>query len=59
MADFYGMIQWIPGNLAKLKLRRMIHYLWQIDRWRKEEHQETAIQTQNRRRAMADRLHPR
>jgi hypothetical protein len=29
-----------PGNLAKLKLRRMIRCLRRIDRWRKEEHQE-------------------
>jgi hypothetical protein len=29
-----------PGNLAKLKLRRLIRYLWRIDRWRKEERQE-------------------
>jgi hypothetical protein len=48
-ADFYGMIQWIPEILLKLKLRRLIRYLWRIDRWRKEEHQETAIRTQNRR----------
>jgi hypothetical protein len=45
-----------PGNLAKLKLRRLIRYLRRINRWRKEEHQETAIPMQNRRRAMADIL---
>jgi cell wall assembly regulator SMI1 len=44
-----------PGNLAKLKLHRLIHCLRRIDRWKKE-HQETAIQTQNRRGAMADIL---
>jgi hypothetical protein len=49
MADFYGMIQQIPEISLKLKLRRMIRYLRQIDRWRKKEHQETTIQTQNRR----------
>jgi hypothetical protein len=42
-----------PRNLAKLKLRRMIRYLWRINRWKKE-HQETAIQAQNRRKVMAD-----
>jgi hypothetical protein len=39
-ADFYGMIQTDPGNLAELKLRRIIRYLRQIERWRKEERQE-------------------
>jgi hypothetical protein len=39
-ADFYGMIQRIPEIMLSAKLRRLIRYLWQIDRWRKEEHQE-------------------
>jgi hypothetical protein len=42
-----------PGNLAKLKLRRLIRYLRWINRWKKE-HQETAIQAHNRRKVMAD-----
>jgi hypothetical protein len=45
-----------PGNLAKLKLRRLIRYLRRINRWKKE-HQETAIQAHNRREAMADVSH--
>jgi hypothetical protein len=49
MADFYGMIQRIPEISLSSKLRRLIRYLRRIDRWRKEKHQETAIQTQNRR----------
>jgi hypothetical protein len=49
MADFYGMIQGIPKISLKLELHRLIRYLRQINRWRKEEHQETAIRTQNRR----------
>jgi hypothetical protein len=53
MADFYGMIQRILEILLKLKLRRLIRYLWRINRWKKE-HQETAIQVQNRRGTMTD-----
>jgi hypothetical protein len=48
-ADFYGMIQRIPEISLSSKLRRLIRYLRRIDRWRKEKHQEIAIQTQNRR----------
>jgi hypothetical protein len=58
-ADFYGMIQRISEISLKLKLHRLIRYLRWIDRWRKEEHQEAAIQTQNRRWAMEDILHQR
>jgi hypothetical protein len=42
-----------PGNLANLKLRRLIRYLRRINRWKKE-HQETAIRMQDRKGAMAD-----
>jgi hypothetical protein len=38
--DFYGMIQRIPEISLSAKLRRLIRYLRQTDRWRKEEHQE-------------------
>jgi hypothetical protein len=34
----------------------LIHYLRRINRWKKE-HQETAIQAQNRRKAMTDVSH--
>jgi hypothetical protein len=45
-AKIYGGFLWYdptdPGNLAKLKLRRLIRYLRRINRWKKE-HQETTI----------------
>jgi hypothetical protein len=49
-ADFSGMIHWIPKISLRL-LRRLIRYLRQINRWKKE-HQDD--RHPSKRRAMAE-----